>query len=210
MRSSNVEYGWWGKPTSSVDWCEDNYAWSHYVAEFYNTFSSFSIFFFGIYGYVKHKHQLSFRYDLLLMSYTLVGWGSAAFHGTLLFPFQCLDELPMCYTAIIMVYCALEDQKQQKYGWTLPSLFFLWAALITYAVTSSSHKWQFYVFHTSFGVLELAVAYLTYKKTRPYPYLCAWYKKSLKGYLIGITVWLTDLNFCHILQKLPFNPQLHR
>ncbi|RUS17275.1 hypothetical protein BC937DRAFT_90170, partial [Endogone sp. FLAS-F59071] len=31
--------GYWGKVTSSVDWCEINYEFSYYIAEFWNTIS---------------------------------------------------------------------------------------------------------------------------------------------------------------------------
>ncbi|GFS18432.1 alkaline ceramidase 3 [Elysia marginata] len=32
--------GYWGKQTATLDWCEDNYAVSYYVAEFWNTLSN--------------------------------------------------------------------------------------------------------------------------------------------------------------------------
>ncbi|KAG0203588.1 Alkaline ceramidase 3 [Mortierella sp. GBA30] len=39
--------GYWGPPTSSIDWCEDNYVVSFYIAEFFNSFSSFAMIILG-------------------------------------------------------------------------------------------------------------------------------------------------------------------
>lgn len=30
---AGFKVGFWGLPTSTLDWCEENYAWSYYVAE---------------------------------------------------------------------------------------------------------------------------------------------------------------------------------
>ena len=42
--------GFWGPVTSSVDWCEHNYAVSYYVAEFFNCFSNLAIVAAGLLG----------------------------------------------------------------------------------------------------------------------------------------------------------------
>ncbi|KAG0253246.1 Alkaline ceramidase 3 [Mortierella polycephala] len=39
--------GYWGPATSSIDWCEDNYVVSYYIAEFFNAFSSFAMIILG-------------------------------------------------------------------------------------------------------------------------------------------------------------------
>ena len=32
--------GYWGPVTSSIDWCEENYVQSYYIAEFWNTITN--------------------------------------------------------------------------------------------------------------------------------------------------------------------------
>ena len=32
--SVNDRVGYWGKPTATIDWCEENYVVNHYIAEF--------------------------------------------------------------------------------------------------------------------------------------------------------------------------------
>ena len=47
--------GYWGEKTANTNWCEPDYVVSQYVAEFWNTASSFLIFFYGIYGIYIHQ-----------------------------------------------------------------------------------------------------------------------------------------------------------
>ncbi len=75
----------WGIPDVSMDWCEDNYAVTQYIAEFYNTLSAVPIFIWALLGMilcwksgVKEKRFLVVNACLLLN-----GLGSAIFHGTL-------------------------------------------------------------------------------------------------------------------------------
>ncbi len=42
MTAEAHRLGFWGPRTASVDWCEPNYVWSHYVAEWWNTITSVS------------------------------------------------------------------------------------------------------------------------------------------------------------------------
>jgi hypothetical protein len=48
--------GFWGPRTSNVDWCEPNYAWSHYVAEMFNFLSSLPIFALALWGFLWGWH----------------------------------------------------------------------------------------------------------------------------------------------------------
>jgi dihydroceramidase len=82
--------GYWGKPTSTVDWCENNYEISHYIAEFFNTFSSFAMVIIGVAGIMLHwnQYRLESRFIMGLLGVAVVGFGSAAFHGTLWFGLQ--------------------------------------------------------------------------------------------------------------------------
>lgn len=90
---------------SSVDWCEGNYVMSNYIAEYYNTitgiFIAISAVFFRykqpeVFENVKYGRHFYKIYNLLF----LTSIGTVLFHGTLMFPFQLLDELPMLYIAI--------------------------------------------------------------------------------------------------------------
>lgn len=87
---------------ASVDWCESNYSTSEHIAEFWNTISGVCI---GISSLVFHVKCYQYDYvprqlqRVVVLLYT-VSMGTMLFHGTLLYPFQLLDELPMLMIAM--------------------------------------------------------------------------------------------------------------
>lgn len=67
-----------------MDWCEENYEYSPYVAEFWNTLSNFWILFFGAFGAVHaFRHQSEKYFSLTYFGLFIVGIGSFLFHCTL-------------------------------------------------------------------------------------------------------------------------------
>lgn len=100
-----VTEGYWGPPTSTIDWCERNYEVSPYIAEFWNTISNVAIFlppFIGIFQI--HKLNLERRFMVAFLAVAVVGFGSWAFHMTLLYPMQLADEFPMVWSTSVMTY----------------------------------------------------------------------------------------------------------
>jgi hypothetical protein len=87
--------GYWGPKTSTVNWCEADYTVTVYVAEFTNTISSLVIVCNGLYGIYRHYGHVEIRYIWAFAGFIVVGFGSAAFHGTLWRSMQLMDELPM-------------------------------------------------------------------------------------------------------------------
>jgi len=100
-----ISDGYWGRPTSTLDWCERNYDVSQYIAEFWNTISNIAIFlppFIGIFQI--YKLNLERKYMLAFFAVAVVGFGSWAFHMTLLYPMQLADEFPMVWSTSVMTY----------------------------------------------------------------------------------------------------------
>lgn len=97
ITSSENIVGYWGPIDSSIDWCEPNYVITYYIAEFYNTLSSLPMLFLAIFGiwYTRKYATKEIRYLCVFAAIFFVGFGSVAFHGTLRFYAQLLDELPM-------------------------------------------------------------------------------------------------------------------
>ena len=94
--------GYFGKGTSEIDWCENNYVHTRYIAEFANSTTSLIYCLLAVFSYIESMEQLSkdpgaIKFQLLLVSLWSVGIGSTLFHGTLLYWAQLLDELPMVY-----------------------------------------------------------------------------------------------------------------
>jgi dihydroceramidase len=112
--AESVTSGFWGEPTSTIDWCENNYEVTYYIAEFWNTVSNLVMIvlpLYGIYWSIKQKDSKKFNSfrvtnSMLLchLGLCLVGLGSWMFHMTLLYPMQLLDELPMVFGSGILIY----------------------------------------------------------------------------------------------------------
>ena len=97
--------GYWGEITSNYDWCEPNYQYTVYIAELFNTLSSIPVFLAGLYGLIncmRYKYEYKFYFNNITLM--VVGIGSIAFHGTLLREGQILDELPMLWCSLSMLY----------------------------------------------------------------------------------------------------------
>jgi dihydroceramidase len=208
--------GFWGMPTSTVDWCEANYAVTPFICEFFNTISSLAMIVAGGLGAFVHRRVFD-RWMLAAFGCLgVVGLGSVAFHATLRFEFQLLDELPMLYLVTMMVYLLLEPGPSQRFGRWLPLALLGYACLATISDALTRGQFQFFAFQLSFGALELfcllRVAFLSFEPANRA--ILPLFKGGLVLYLGGILLWFTDLRFCSWLSAgmaaagLP-NPQLH-
>jgi dihydroceramidase len=208
--------GYWGPVTATVDWCEANYRYSPYVCELWNTLSSLVIVATGLIGMVLHRAVLEARFALAFAAVTLVGVGSVAFHGTLRFELQMLDELPMIYSGLIMAFILVENRPQRRFGVWFPAVLIAHGVLVTVLCASTRGTLEFAVFHASFGSLELfALARVSaIAQKRADPSLRRLYRLGMTSYALGLLAWFTDLKACGWLEgTLPSlglpNPQLH-
>jgi dihydroceramidase len=110
---------------ASIDWCEPNYVLTQYVAEWWNTISSLPMAALGLYGLwraYRDPQAVEPRFRACFAALAMVGFGSAAFHAMLLRSAQALDELPMIYGSLVLLYCLIlrrsEDAAQQR-RWTI-------------------------------------------------------------------------------------------
>ena len=162
------------KMKSTVDWCENNYVHSDYVAELWNTLSGVSIF-ISAYLFRRmnpdvfefyHFHHLSRVYRYLI----IMSIGTILFHATLWFPFQLLDELSMVF--ICMKYLTLL-RRMQTTKRSIPSdvLFrydrhkkvgYVCVSLIPLAYFVHPYVQQI-LFHILLKVFEIYIVYFLYK-----------------------------------------------
>lgn len=87
--------GYWGAATAVHQFCEPKYATSPYVAEFYNALSSFIYVFAAVYVLSEPAARRDPMILVSAISLAVIGLGSVAFHGTMLFEFELCDEVPM-------------------------------------------------------------------------------------------------------------------
>ena len=101
----HVETGYWGPPNSVHQFCEPHYAVTPWIAEFYNTISSFLFTACAIYALYQEPKLRRDPYvlaaNVILAS---IGLGSAAFHATMRYDMQLCDEIPMvCYITCLLL-----------------------------------------------------------------------------------------------------------
>ncbi|HZH02955.1 MAG TPA: ceramidase [Myxococcaceae bacterium] len=205
---TSPESGYWGPPTSSVDWCERNYEYTPYVSELFNTGSSLAMVLVGVAGILLHRRVLERRFLWAFALVALVGLGSVAFHATLRFELQMLDELPMLYLVLLMVYVLLEDQRTPRFGRWFPMTLVAYGAFLTVLASLTRGRFQFWTFQLSFGSLELfslARVYGLHRRSRSQPQrrLFRW---GIASYALAVVLWFIDIRFC---QALTPNPQFH-
>ena len=202
--------GYWGEKTANTNWCEPDYVISQYIAEFWNTVSSFLIFFYGIYGIYVH-HWVERRFFSALFCFIVVGLGSAAFHATLWRSMQLLDELPMLWSNSAFIYVV---HFMERRG-TANAVFVLLLSIVTFIVTVCVIKFDKddqIIFLLSYGTGVMFLMYQSillrkkYKKTQENVDLGLF---SVFLYLLGFCVWLTDRRYCHLVQHLHLHSLWH-
>jgi dihydroceramidase len=184
------------------------------VAEFWNTLSSLAMVIAGLIGLTSRRFATEIRIAFALL--VLVGLGSVAFHGTLRFELQMLDELPMLYLVTWLVWLLVENGPERRFGLWFPALLLGYVLLATAGATLNRGDAQFLAFHLSFGALEifclLRVTWLALRpENRP---VRRRFVLGFAAYATGIAVWFVDLKACPwVSVTLPAhgipNPQLH-
>ncbi|KAG6617347.1 alkaline phytoceramidase [Phytophthora cinnamomi] len=215
MRAADTSapVGFWGPPTSTIDWCELNYEHSFYIAEFWNTISNSLFVLLGLYGLCR-SIKLGFepRFHLQFIGVMVTGFGSAMFHGTLQHVYQQCDETPMVWAMLVWIYIVYNNEIQEL---PVPHASSLVVALLTtigviFTVIHAIYRFTT-VFQVFFGILavftcaRLCMHYAEVKDQRAR----AVARSYVTSALIGFAFWLMDYHYCHTLRGLPVNPQGH-
>ncbi|KAJ2716706.1 hypothetical protein H4R19_000480 [Coemansia spiralis] len=210
--------GVWGDVTSSVDWCEPNYEWTPYIAEFFNSWSSMAMIILGE-ACARMNPTGYAAFTLLGRSITVVGIGSGLFHATLKYPMQMLDELPMLWAISIACYITVTTQyKIDRQRFKI--LLTLWTTAVSVLTAGFSGNVQFVLFQASFNIASVVMLYLCWRAKKELDaaqmeHASALFFSGVKLYLAAGIVWLTDTNLCQYINGrdstsvLPFNLQLH-
>ncbi|XP_054829254.1 alkaline ceramidase 3 isoform X2 [Eublepharis macularius] len=192
--------GYWGPPTGTLEWCEENYAVSYYVAEFWNTVSNLIFILPTIYGAIhSYNAGLEKRYVAAYLCLTAVGLGSWCFHMTLKYEMQLLDELPMIYSCCMLMYCLFECFKY-KNTINYPFLFLLVIYSISVTIIYVSLKKPLFhqvMYGTLVTILILRSVYIV---LWVYPWLRGLGYTSLAIFLMGLFFWILDIVFCNKLR----------
>lgn len=201
------DHGYWDKVTSTIDWCEENYVVTPYIAEAMNTISN-SVFillaFYAIYSAVHNR--LETRFVLINLGFSLVGIGSWLFHMTLKYEFQLLDELPMIYATCIPMWSVFSEGVTTKKSITIGTSVLIGANVLTavylYMKDPTIHQ-------VAYALLNVFIVgrshYLTLKFVTDPKARKLLFNTMIKGiviFLSGYILWNMDVHFCNSWIKL--------
>ncbi|CAE6380953.1 unnamed protein product [Rhizoctonia solani] len=124
-RDGQLTSGFWGNHTSTIDWCENNYEHTQFIAETYNTLSNIPFVVLAVVGAITvlrpngelrplpHARRFMLMHALL----ALVGTGSLVFHATLKWRAQVMfDEMPMLLVTCAALYSIRVPLKPRALG----------------------------------------------------------------------------------------------
>lgn len=200
--------GFWGEPTSNIEWCEEKYHLSNYIAEFWNSISNIPFIFLSILSlYQLRMIKLKMRFVLCYLMICAVGIGSFLFHATLLYEAQLMDELPMMVMIGQATFClfSMGDSHSKKQKSII--------ALIIYSGIISSTSiyiiWnESLIFHVIFGFFvgicifsSIRLANII-KKSRVIRGISIQKGLIISAFLniIGFIFWYIDLMHCSSLK----------
>ncbi|KAF9179095.1 Alkaline ceramidase 3 [Haplosporangium sp. Z 767] len=185
--------GYWGPATSSIDWCEDNYVVSYYIAEFFNAFSSFAMIILGEAAcYSINRLQSTMEHRILQNKRISTSTGSVsslssaknppnlfrfklAFRtitvvgiGSFLFHATLLHHMQMLdelpmLYSVLVLFFCLVESRFGVQPTWFPKLLAGVSVVVTALVALTEGNTQFYSFHLTFGPLEVATLFLVFR-----------------------------------------------
>ncbi|OMO88590.1 Ceramidase [Corchorus olitorius] len=196
----------WG-PVTSTEWCEKNYVYSSYIAEFFNTISNVPGILLALIGLINALRQrFEKRFSVLHISNMVLGIGSMLYHATLQRMQQQGDETPMVWELLLYFYILYSPD--WHYRSTMPTFLFFYGA--GFAVVHALFRFGigFKVHYVILCLLCIPRMYKYYIYTKD---ISA--KRLAKLYLatlfLGSMCWLSDRLFCKEISLWYFNPQGH-
>jgi len=209
--------GYWSPSTSSIDWCERNYAVTQYITEFWNCISSLFMCLLSLILIIRGIYnKIENRFLVLSLSFGFLGFGSAYFHGTLTHFGQMADELPMVYSMIIWWYILFRMNKFRLKNRFLTIDILILCGIVYGVLCSYIHSLQTFVlvFQAHFtlmvlgGIIKLIYLYRQMQyNTNSIMYLIMIYVGLL---FPAVICWIIDQQLCERMNSVNgFNPQLH-
>lgn len=194
--------GLWGYPTSTMDWCEENYYVTYGIAEFWNTISNVIFIVPPILTIYRSNRQklLEHRYIFCFFLLMMVGCGSFAFHCTLLYESQLLDELPMLYGTCAMIYCIVEIRGAEGGSNVVTAVILtLVSIMITFGYIVIKNP---VFFLWSYGVLATILFILNVRGCLILQGSRKLLACSVVSYMFGFLLWNIDNEMCYTVRDI--------
>ena len=172
----------WGEPDASIHFCEDKYKEVEWIAEYYNTLSSFLYILVGMFF-------LNTKISKIAWSLIGVGVGSIMLHATLRYYGQWADELFMLTTSFHSL----------QYIRPRIRTFLLSILILFYLIFNKI----FIVFFFFFILMNLPLLYITFKRNS------LWGRLYVFSFVCGCYCWVLDQFACFYFQDYQLHAWWH-
>ena len=191
--------GFWGPPTSTIDWCEANYEVTILVAEFWNTISNLMFIIPPLAAAYHFRNKLDGVYQLSLLYMAFTGLGSCAFHGTLLYSMQLWDELSMVWSGLFILYLIIRIFKgdDESVRYIVPLIVYGIGTCTVYLSSNTP-----VIFQIAYGVIHFSIVILAYQLKKSYPMDMRLYWGTVLMSSAGFLLWNIDNNMCPSLEQV--------
>ncbi|CAA2969880.1 alkaline ceramidase-like [Olea europaea var. sylvestris] len=197
----------WGPVTYTHKWCEPNYVYSSYIAEFFNPMSNVPGIILALIGLVNSLRQhFEKRFSILHISNMILSIGSILYHATLQRLQQQSDETPMVWEMLLYIYILYSPD--WHYRSTMPTFLFLYGEVFAVAHSLLRFDIGFKVHYPLLCLLCIprTYEYYIYTDNKSAKRLAKLYAVTFSA---GSLCWLVDRLFCKDISRWFFNPQGH-
>eukprot|EP00971_Amphidinium_carterae_P200986 3988358-Amphidinium_carterae.1 len=120
--------GRWGKPDAEINWCEEDYMLSEWIAEPVNTVTNAVFIVLPVVFLASHTTSTEVRFQAVII--VVIGLGSVLYHATLRYNMMLADELPILWYGMLVS----STSWRRLTGRDFCGLSFAHAALITITI----------------------------------------------------------------------------
>ncbi|KAK6849562.1 hypothetical protein PG995_013395 [Apiospora arundinis] len=203
--------GAWSPPTSTANFCEEDYIVTRYIAEFMNSMTNLPYVYFALrYMYGPGSQGLfKPRTDFMSVSLLVLGICSFLFHASLRHSMQYADELGMLGLAWALLQGILtvrgrSSSNDRLVNTTLNIVFPLFAAFYVWTGKIIYHASAFFIMMVLI-VIRVAHLFFFRKPAFPEDKMRVWKSRgriSLALLVFAYVLWNIDLEFCAELRLL--------
>jgi dihydroceramidase len=198
--------GYWHPHSSSVDFCEPDYALTPYIAEPFNSVSSLYICLIGIVGMLYSNPTREWPFYCLFLIDIFVGLGSFGLHATLHWLPQSFDEIPMLWFDVVSLYilCRIQNVDIKYKPDYLLVIFSVLAVCVTvfYYAFRSYYESFLIMYSTATAIVIFWNGSIVWSKPRDPLILKVWIASIFMYLCVAAIIWVIDMKMCDML--LPY------
>ena len=170
--------------SSDVDWCEDNFVYCNYIAEFWNTLTACTFIFFGLFGIYKAPINNNIV-NIFYGNNIFIGITSILFHSTLSIEGQVLDEFS------ILLYFLFGSIYLNKHHIKYPKTCILFILLVPITVYIYPIMNRFLLLLIGFYVFKMCLKEKNYLKNIDKELVSILYLTK-RAFFISLFSWICD------------------